>query len=182
MISEPSNSAAANTNKKHLQQPQQNLEAEALRRDILIGRKFTLADVLSREAGSFLKGESPIPKFVQATTEINTFIDRNLPDVSGALQAVLHRWVNEDMARVCQHPDAPLQALLGLLESIIENSSLLHELVRQVDVKWGEMNDERPHFQRPAQAPHPDDEYTHESVHQQLVELIHYLKSFLTPA
>jgi hypothetical protein len=41
---------------------------------------------------------------------------------------------------------------------------------------WGEMNDERPHFQRPGQPPHPDDEYTHESVYQQLVELSDRLK------
>ena len=157
--------------------PQPRLEDEDIRRDLLRGRKFTLADVIGLEGASFMKGESPVPRLVQVTTEINTFINRNLADSSGALQAVLYRWVEEDTARVSENLNSPLRALLGLLESILENPSLLHELVRQVDMQWGEMNDERPHFQRPGQSPHPDDEYTHESVYQQLVELTSHLKS-----
>ncbi len=157
------------------QQPTQELEEE-IWRDIYQGREFTLADVIAREGGSFMKGESPIPRLVQAETEINTFISQNLPDVSGALQAVLHRWVLEDTARVSQYLNVPLQALLGLLESILDNPSILYELVRQVDMLWGEMNGERPYFQQPGQPPHPDDEYTHESVEQQLAELVCYLK------
>ena len=149
---------------------------QQMRRDVFSRREFTLADVIAREGGSFLKGESPVPKLVQLKGEINTFIRHNLPDVSGALQTVLYRWVDEDTARISRHLDAPLQAFSGLLKSILENPSILHELVRQVDMLWGEMNDERPHFQRPGQPPHPDDEYTHESVYQQLVELSDRLK------
>lgn len=175
MISDSSNSAQPDSQAKQEEQ----LEAEEIRRDALRGREFTLADVIGQEGGSFMKGESPVPKLVQLKTEINTFINLNLPDVSGALQAVLYRWVDEDTARISKHLDAPLQALLGLLESIVENPSILHELVRQVDMLWGEMNDERPYFQRPGQSPHPDDEYTHESVYQQLVELSYCLKSKL---
>ncbi len=101
---------------------------------------------------------------------------QNLPDVSGALQAVLRRWVLEDTARVSQHLNVPLKALLGLLKSILNNPSILYELVRQIDMLWGEMNGERPYFQQPGQPPHPDDEYTHESVKQQLTELDDMLK------
>ncbi len=175
MISDSSNSAQSHSQAKQEHQ----LEAEEIRRDALRGREFTLADVIGQEGGSFMKGESPVPKLVQLKTEINTFINLNLPDVSGALQAVLYRWVDEDTARISKHLDAPLQALLGLLESIVENPSILHELVRQVDMLWGEMNDERPYFQRPGQSPHPDDEYTHESVYQQLVILSCCLRSKL---
>jgi hypothetical protein len=160
-------------------QPDPALDEEQMRRDFLRGREFTLADVIAQEGGSFMKGESPIPKLVQLKLEINTFINRNLPDVSGALQTVLYRWVDEDIARISKHFNAPLQALLGLLEAIVNNPSMLHELVRQVDMLWGEMNDERPYFQRPGQDPHPEDEYTHESVYQQLVELIDCLKTEL---
>ena len=152
---------------------------QQIQRDVFSRREFTLADIIAREGGSFLKGESPIPKLVQLKGEINTFIRHNLPDVSGALQTVLYRWVDEDTARISRHLDAPLQAFSGLLESILENPSILHELVRQVDMLWGEMNDERPHFQRPGQSPHPDDEYTHESVYQQLAELSDRLQSEL---
>ncbi len=160
------------------ERPSQELEEE-IRCDIYQRREFTLADVIGREGGSFMKGESPIPRLVQAETKINTFITQNLSDVSGALQGVLHRWVLEDTARVSQHLEAPLQALLGLLESILENPSILYELVRQVDMLWGEMNDERPYFQQPGQPPHPDDEYTHESVKQQLAELVCCLRGLL---
>ena len=80
---------------------------------------------------------------------------------------------------VGQHLAHPLQALLGLLKSIVENPPILYELVRQVDMQWGQMNNERPYFQRPGQLPHPNDEYTHESVEQQLCELICCLKSEL---
>ena len=177
MISDSSNSEQSHPKAKQEHQ----LEEEEMRHDLLRGREFTLADVIGQEGGSFMKGESPVPKLVQVQTEINIFISRNLPDVSGALQAVLYRWVSEDTARISQHLDVPLQALSGLLESIVENPPVLHELVRQVDMQWGEMNDERPYFQRPGQSPHPDDEYTHESVYQLLVELSCCLKSKLEP-
>ncbi|MGB3533290.1 MAG: hypothetical protein WBA13_07210 [Microcoleaceae cyanobacterium] len=171
-MSNSSNSSPQNSD----QQFSQELE-EKIWCDIIQGRReFTLADMIAREGGSFMKGESPIPPLKQAQTEINTFITQNLPDVSGALQAVLHRWVLEDTARVSHHFDAPLQALLGLLESILDNPSILYELVRQVDMLWGEMNGERPHFQQPGHPPHPDDEYSHESVQQQLSELVDVLK------
>lgn len=154
-------------------------EQEALRRDILKGRKFSLADVIGREGGSFMKGESPVPKLVQATLEINRFISEQLPDESGALQSVLHRWVEEDTTRVSRHLDTPLNALAEFLEAIIHQPSILYELVRQVDMKWGQMNDERPYFQRPNQPPHPDDEYTHESVRHQLQEFLVKVKAAL---
>ncbi|MGK7922626.1 MAG: hypothetical protein AB4080_21740 [Trichodesmium sp.] len=150
--------------------PDDQLEEE-IRLEVLRGREFTLADVIGQEGGSFMKGESPVPKLVQVKNEINNLISQNLHDISGILQAVLYRWVDEDTARISKHLDAPLAALLGLLNSILENPPILYELVRQVDMLWGEMNSERPYFQRPGQQPHPDDEYTHESVYQQLVEL-----------
>jgi hypothetical protein len=47
---------------------------KAIQMEILAGRKFSLAEAIGREGGNFLKGESPVPKLLQATTEINTFI------------------------------------------------------------------------------------------------------------
>ncbi len=173
MISNSSNSEKSQPERK----PPHQLEEEEIRRDMLTGREFTLADVIGQEGGSFMKGESPVPKLVQVKTEINNLISQNLQDVSGVLQAVLYRWVDEDIARISKHLDSPLQALLGLLKSILENPPILYELVRQVDMLWGEINNERPYFQRPGEQPHPDDEYTHESVYQQLVELTFCLNS-----
>lgn len=50
------------------------------------------------------------------------------------------------------------------------------EFVRQVDVRWGELYQERPMFQRPGQAPAPEDEYTDESVRQILTSLLEKLQ------
>lgn len=139
--------------------------------DMLSGRKFSLADAIGREGNGFLKGESPVPKLVQATTEIKNFIAGNLVDTSGALQAVLYIWVENDL-RVSQNLDSPLIAFEAILSSVIDNENLLYEFVKEVDRKWGQMYDERPYFQKPGQPPHPNDEYTHESVRLQLVDLL----------
>ncbi|MGK7925984.1 MAG: hypothetical protein AB4290_12195 [Spirulina sp.] len=148
----------------------------AIQREILSGRKFSLAEAIGREGGSFLKGESPIPKLAQAIAELQMFINQNLSDSSGALQAVLYSWVKTD-TRVSQHLNSPLIALDEILSTLIDNQNLLYELVRQVDHKWGQIYDERPYFQEPGQAPHPQDEYTHESVRIQIVELLERVKS-----
>lgn len=158
------------------QDDKDNNENLDIQQEILSGREFSLAEVIGREGGSFLKGESPVPKLVQALAEINMFINQNLLDSSGALQAVLSNWVKTD-SRMSQHLDSPLVALSEILSNLIDNQNLLYEFVRQVDRKWGEIYQERPYFQQPGQPPHPDDEYTHESVHLKLVELLDILKS-----
>ena len=68
----------------------------AIQREILSGRKFTIAEAIGREGGSFLKGESPVPKLAQAIAELQMFINQNLSDSSGALQAVLYVLVKTD--------------------------------------------------------------------------------------
>ena len=147
-----------------------------LQQDILDSRPFSLAEAIGREGGTFLKGESTVPKLVQVITAINTFIARHLRDPEAALQTILHQWVNGD-PRVSQYKETPLVALEQILQSIITNPHLLYELVRQVDIKWGQMYGERPYFQQPGQPPHPDDKYTHQSVRQDLIDLQAKLRS-----
>lgn len=159
------------------QPAQPNASEPDLRREILRDRKFSLADVIGMEGGSFLKGESPVPKLVQAITEIDNFIHDHLVDPSGSLHAVLQEWVKSYDDRVSRHLDKPLLALVEILETIRDNPYLLYELVRQVDIKWGQMYDERPYFQHPGQLPHRDDEYTHESVDRALRSLLEQLKT-----
>ena len=141
-----------------------------LQQDILDSRPYSLAEAIGREGGTFLKGESTVPKLVQVITKINTFIDRNLNDPAASLQAILHQWVKGD-PRVSKYKETPLVALDEILQSLIDNPNLLYELVRQVDIKWGQMYDERPYFQQPGEPPHPNDEYTHESVRQDILDL-----------
>ncbi|GEM_PF-312824 len=156
-------------------------EADAeLQRSILAGREFSLADVIGREGSDFMRGESPVPPLKQAIAALNLFISKHLPDSSGALHAILYNWVKSEEGRVGRHVDTPLIALVEIIEQILHNSYGYYEFVRQVDCKWGEMNGERPHFQQPGQAPHPDDEYTHESVQQQLTEFLSTIHQTLT--
>ena len=70
------------------------------------------------------------------------------------------------------HLDAPLNSLSNFLQSLLSQKTLLQDFVRRVDMKWGELYDERPHFEKPGQPPHPEDEYTHVSVHAQLTEIL----------
>ena len=148
----------------------------AIQREILAGRKFSLAEAIGREGGGFLKGESPVPRLAQAIAELQMFINQNLSDSSGALQAVLYVWVKTD-TRVSQHLNSPLIALQEILTTLIDNHNLLYELVREVDQKWGQIYDERPYFQQPGQNPDPEDEYTHESVRLQLIQLLDTVKT-----
>ena len=143
-----------------------------LQRDILSGRQFSLADVIGKEGGSFLKGESPVPPLMQAVAEINAFVAANLGDSSGALQAVLQNWVKDDEERVSNSFNSPLVALRQIIEAILNNEELFYEFVRQVDFKWGQIYGERPYFQRPGQPAHPLDEYSHELVREKLVAFL----------
>ncbi len=156
-------------------------DVQDVQKDIRSGRPFSLAEVIGREGGSFLKGESPIPPLLQAVAIIHCFIDQHLCDSTGAVQMTLQNWVKSDEGRISQHLNSPLNALKGILEDItnLTKPSTLYEFVRQVDVRWGQIYGERPHFQQPGQPPHPDDEYTHESVHQQLIELLNLLETEL---
>ncbi|MFO8039289.1 MAG: hypothetical protein R6U67_07540 [Sodalinema sp.] len=158
--------------------PDTNLSDDDLRQDRLLGRKFTLADAIAAEGNNFFKGESPVPILLRAVTEINGFIDKHLRDSSGALKAVLQDWVKQDSC-VSEHIDQPLIALEKILKSITSNSEVLYEFVRQVDFKWGQIYGDRPYFQKPGQSPHPEDEYTHTSVQQKMIELLDTLHNTL---
>ena len=147
-----------------------------IERECRQGRKFSIADLISQEGGGdFLKGASPVPPLLQAKTEIKFFIEGNLPDTSGILQAALYAWVADRESLVSQHLDLPLMALQQVVAALLDNPQLLYEFVRQVDVRWGQTNDERPYFQKPGQPAHPEDEYTHASVRQQLEEFFQKL-------
>ena len=144
-------------------------EKDDIQQELRMQQKFSLSGVIGQQAGGAMKGASPVPKLAQVTTEILQFIDHNLADSSGALKSVLQRKVKTNELIVARHLDDPMTALHEIVQSILEKESTLQEFVRQVDVKWGQIFQERPHFQQPGEAPHPDDEYTHESVRDLLI-------------
>lgn len=157
--------------------PQRDEFQPDLQQEIRMSRRFSIADVIGQEAGNFMKGESPVPKLVQAKGEAVHALKANLDDLHGALEQVLQRWLEDDEMRISRHLNHPINALVELLERILASPETFYELVRQADVRWGQLYDERPHFQRPGQAPHPDDDYTHESVRASLVQCLERLQN-----
>ena len=134
--------------------PQSQTDAD-LEREILAGRTFSLADAIGRSGGDFLKGESTLPRLVRTQMQVKGFISQQMPDVSGALHQVLHRWVEADTARLSRHRDRPLQALVELIDHILAHPSALYDLVWQVDMQWGELSGEPPTFNSRGNCPTP---------------------------
>lgn len=144
----------------------QNLEQE-----IRAQRKFSLAEVISREGGNFMKGESAIPRPLQAATEINQFIATHLPNPTGALSTTLQSWAKEDI-RVSRHLDTPLIALAQIIKSLLSEPTTFQEFFRQLAIAQSHLTGDRPHFQKAGQAPHPDADYACGSVRSQLKALL----------
>lgn len=150
----------------------QETSLENVQGEVRMQQTFTLEGAIGRAAGGAMKGASPVPRLDQAMTELIRFVNQHTHDPSGALKSILRRRIQAGEVIVGQHLEAPLQALQAIVQPVLENDVRLHEFVRQVDVRWGELFCERPHFQQPGQSPHPDDEYTHDSVRRDLVDLL----------
>ena len=141
---------------------------ESLQQQIRRGQRFTLGDAIGREGGGLMKDASPVPRTKQAAAAVHQLIAEHLDDVTGAARRVLERIVADDIAALDRHLAAPGGALLIVVDRLLANETSLREFVRRVDMEWGRMMVERPHFERPGQPPHPDDEYTHASVRRDL--------------
>jgi hypothetical protein len=146
-----------------------------IQQELRLSRPFTLADAIGQEAGDFMRGESPIPRLVQAKHGAQQALKDALIDSPGALHRVLDQWLSDDETRLSRHLHIPAEAVKDLLASVLRSPETLYELVRQADVIWGQIYDSRPHFQQPGQPPHPDDEYSHESVRATLETCLHHL-------
>lgn len=145
------------------------LEAEAaLEREIRLGRKFTPQEALGRMAGpGAMKGASAVSPQQQAEIAIGTWLGSHVEDTAGALKVVLERHLKGSEA-LLGHVDRPLVALAAYCERVLASDHRLREMVREADVEWGRMMDERPHFEREGSPPDPDDPYTLESVRETL--------------
>lgn len=154
-------------------------QEQEIRQEVFRERQFGIADILAQQGGGFLKGESPVPKFKQLKAEMQVFVSKHLQDSTGALQSVLHNLIEDNDEGVNKYEDNPLMALAEMIDNFLSNPSIFYEFVRQVDLKWGQMYQERPFFQKPGQLPHPDDEYSHESVKEQLLKLQSEIKENL---
>ena len=157
-------------------QANQRSEADGeLEREILQGRKFTLEEAVARMAGpGAMKGESPVTRLRQCELEIESWLEVHLADAGGALPVVLHRRVSgSELLLECL--DQPLTALASYCERILDSDYLLKEFVREADVEWGRVTDERPYFEKAGLGRHPNDPYTIDSVRNTLLKLLDQL-------
>jgi hypothetical protein len=163
---------------KHMSNNQDTQRSEAdaeLEREILKGRKFTLAEAIGRLAGpGAMKGESPVTRLQQAEIEIESWLRSHLADTGGALQVVLHRHV-KGSELLLNNFDDPLAVLAGYCQRVLDSEYLLQELVRDADIEWGRVMGERPYFEEVGSPSHPDDPYTVESVRRALCGLLKQL-------
>lgn len=140
-------------------------------------QKFSIAGAMGRAGKGLLKGASPVSQQDQAIKIMEEWVNQNLSDPSAALNSVLRRKIRSASLVAEQHPDRPKEALASIIEDIVSTEFMLREFVRQVDVRWGEIFQERPFFQKQGQEPHADDEYTFDSVRAELSRLLDKLKN-----
>jgi hypothetical protein len=152
-------------------------EDAELERQIRLGRKFTLAEAIGRIGGkSMLKGASPVTRKRQAEFEIEQYLESHLVDADGALEVVLLRRVRESEMLFKMGYDQPLNVLARFCERILGSEGLLRYFVNDVDVEWGRIYLQRPHFQKNGHPPDLEDPYTFSSVRIALFGLMAKLR------
>lgn len=150
---------------------------EELEREIRKDRKFTLAEAIGRMAGpGAMKGVSPITRQKQAEVEIENWLGDHLSAANDELRIVINRRV-KGSELLMLHYEQPFVVLAALFRKVLDSDYLLKELVREADVEWARLNDERPYFEKEGSAPHPDDPYTVGSVRALLTGLIEQLSA-----
>jgi hypothetical protein len=141
-----------------------------IEREIRKNRKFSLSEAIGQIAGGdFMKGGSPVSRKRQAELEIEDYLRRHLVDSGGVLRRVLLRHLGESLIK--RDYTEPLAVLAEYIPTVLASEHLLEEFVREADVEWGRVHDERPHFQKPGSSPHHHDPYTIASVRLALRQL-----------
>ena len=147
----------------------------ALESEVHKGRKFTAQEAIARMAGpGAMKGGSPISRQQQAEVEIGTWLGSHVTDDTGALKRVLRRHL-KGSELLLNNLDQPLLALAGHCRRLLASDDILREFVREADVEWGRLMDERPHFERDGLSPDRDDPYTLVSVRLTLSDALQKL-------
>jgi hypothetical protein len=128
---------------------------EELEREIRKGRKFTLEEGIGRMAGpGAMKGVSPVTRMQQAVVEIENWLRDHMSAGNDELQVVLLRRV-KGSELLLNNFDQPLVVLAGFCQQVLDSHYLLQELVREADVEWGQVQGERPYFEREGAPPDP---------------------------
>lgn len=151
-------------------QPEETLHDRQVELEARMQLKFSPEQALLHAGGGgLLKGGNPLAPSQQAEYHLLHFLDQNLRD--NVMEKAVVQWVSLHRKQMDEHPEKPIQGLQSLLEWTLVQDAALVEFVRIVDVVYGEIMQENPRFQKPGEAPHPDDPYTHASVRQTLRHL-----------
>ena len=154
----------------------QDPDNDVIQAEMRAQQKFSTAGAIGRAGSGLMKGASPVSMLDQSIAVLTQWIDQHTADPSGALKSILRRRIRGSELLVSRHLQQPCIALREIIDAIMASDYALQEFVRQVDVRWGEMYQERPLFQSHGQAPDPADEYSHESVRQELSLLLEKLQ------
>ncbi len=150
-------------------------EFAELEGEIRRGRKLTAKDAMARMAGpGAMKGASPVSRVQQAEIEVGNWLRGHITDEAGALHCVLHRQV-KGSELLLHNVDQPLVGLAQYCQQVLATDYRLKEIVREIDVEWGQRMGERPHFEREGSPQHPDDPYTAQSVRDALSKIVKQL-------
>jgi len=135
-----------------------------------MGVKFSMEQAILRAGGGgLMAGGSPFSQHEHAQRQLLLFLDQHLRD--DIMETALVNWVALNRHHMDQHLDTPVQGLLDLIDHTMNREARFVEFVRTVDVHYGLIMQERPHFQQSGDAPTPGDAYTFTSVRNTLLKL-----------
>ncbi len=158
----------------------QGTSKDKIQSELRIQQKFSTAGAIGRAGSGLMKGESPISQQEQSIILLTQWIDQHTPDPSGALKSILRRSVRGSELLVGRNLNQLSNVLKEIINAILASDYALQEFVNRVDIRWGELYQERPLFQTGGETPRPGDEYTFESVRQDLLSLLEKLSQHVS--
>jgi len=148
-------------------------EKRRIEREARLRRGADLAGaLLGRDGGGHLRGASPTPILQQALMELDQWLRDHVVAPDTALRNVMLRHLAADPERLEAAVGHPASLLAAWLAPLLASPDRLTDLVREVDMEWGRLNQERPYFESPEGPPHPDDPYTEAGVRALLTGLL----------
>lgn len=148
-------------------------ESEDLYPEIELEAKLASAKASSSPLGGSFEGGlggSPISQLKQDQLVAMSYIKANLKDTDGCLHQVLESKLKSSDTLFSQQLEHPLTSLGLFIEAIL--NSEIEEITRQADMAYGQQYGERPIFQKPGESAKAHDPYTHQSVSQDLKNLL----------
>ena len=107
--------------------------------------------------------------------EIDNLLEEFLDDREGALAFSLLRRARFSNHLLTQNLDDSKAAFQAITKSILKSEGTLGSFVHDVDMEWGRIYQERPHFNLPGKKPSKKDPYTIDSVKKKLEILMSQL-------